>query len=230
LKKAKKWGYLNNVPDMDFEREPSRLPTYITEEHFAAIYDVCDQAKAPANIPNVSPAAWWRGLLVMAYLTGWRISDLLGLRRADLNLETGHAITRAEDNKGKRDDRVKLHPIVVEHLKDLGGSFGPLVFPWDLNRRTLHVHFHRLQQAAGIHLPCQEDHKHSDGCFCYGFHDLRRAFATENAGEMSGEALQKLMRHKSYTTTQLYINLSRQLETAVDRLHVPAILRKKPAR
>ena len=46
-------------------------------------------------------------LLVFAYMTGWRISDMLALRREDLDLEGGYAITRAEDNKGDRDDRVR---------------------------------------------------------------------------------------------------------------------------
>jgi hypothetical protein len=42
---------------------------------------------------------------------------------------------------------------------------------------------------------------------------------------MSGDALQKLMRPKSYLTTQTYINLSRQLDAAVDGLRVPHVLK-----
>jgi integrase len=61
----------------------------------------------PEGLPY--PAAdWWRGLIVAGYMTGWRISDLLGLRREDLDLEGGYAVTRFEDNKGKRDDRRPL--------------------------------------------------------------------------------------------------------------------------
>jgi integrase len=62
-----------------------------------------------------------------------------------------------------------------------------------------------------------------------GFHDLRRAFATMNAPALSADALQKLMRHKSYTTTQRYINLAGQLQTAVGALHVPAVLKAAQA-
>ena len=226
LKKAVKWNYLTRLPDFDFEREPSRLPTFITEDHFAAVYDACDGARMPKDLPNVSPAAWWRALLVTAYMTGWRISDLLGLRREDLDLDAGVAITRFEDNKGKRDDRVKLHPAAVEHLKQLAGCFDPNVFPWNHDRRTLDEEYHRIQEAAGIHLPCRGQHEHTPACHLYGFHDLHRAFATENAPNMSADALQKLMRHKSYLTTQVYVNLSRQLDTAVDGLHVPDVLRR----
>ena len=38
-------------------------------------------------------------------------------------------------------------------------------------------------------------------------------------------AAQALMRHKSYQTTQVYINLARQLDDAVNVLHVPDVLK-----
>jgi integrase len=59
----------------------------------------------------------------------------------------------------------------------------------------------------------------------YGFHDLRRAFATMNADKLTPDALQALMRHKSYQTTQVYINMTRQMDQAVAALHVPEVLR-----
>ncbi len=75
LRKARKWGYLSQVPDITFEREPERVPQFMPPEHFNAIYDACDAAKEPANLPY--PAGdWWRGLLVTAYMTGWRIGDI----------------------------------------------------------------------------------------------------------------------------------------------------------
>jgi|SRR6516165_9327687 integrase len=157
-------------------------------------------------------------------MTGWRISDMLGLRREDLDLEAGTAITRFEDNKGKRDDIVKLHPLVVKHLRKLV-NFGPTVFPWNHDRRTLQTEFAKLQEAAGIHLPCREKHEHTRYCHVYGFHDLRRAFATMNADRLTTDALQALMRHKSYQTTQRYINMVRQLDAAVTALHVPEVLK-----
>lgn len=50
-----------------------------------------------------------------------------------------------------------------------------------------------------------------------------------NAGNMSGDALQKLMRHKSYSTTQRYINLAGQVNAAVATLFVPDVLNRKNA-
>jgi len=227
LKKAHRWSYLAAVPYFDLEKEPKHLPTYVTGEHFAAIYKAASHARMPAN--EAYPAdVWWRGVLVMGYMTGWRISEILALRREDLDLEGGAAITWAEDNKGKRDERVILHSVVVEHLRKLAG-FDAHVFPWNHDRRTLQSEFARIQEAAGIHLPCRETHEHTRFCHVYGFHDLRRAFATMNADRLSADALQALMRHKSYSTTQKYVNMARQMNEAVASLHVPDILNKQNA-
>ena len=166
LRKACKWGYLPAMPDFEFEREIKKLPTYVSPEHFAAMYKACEAARLPKDQPY--PAAdWWRALLVMGYMTGWRISDMLGLRREDLDMRKGTAVTRAEDNKAKRDELVALHPVVVEHVGRLI-SFDPCVFPWNYDRRTLQTQFARIQEAAGVHLPCHKDHCHSRYCHVYG--------------------------------------------------------------
>jgi len=72
----------------------------------------------------------------------------------------------------------------------------------------------------------REDHEHTDACHLYGSHALRLACPTMSADRMTGDALQALMRHKSYLTTQRYINMARQLDGAVEGLHVPDVLRR----
>ena len=74
-------------------------------------------------------------------------------------------------------------------------------------------------------IDCREKHEHTSRCHVYGFHDFRRAFATVNAETLSGDALQKLMRHKSFPTTQRYINMAEHLNRSVETLHVPEVLR-----
>ena len=101
---------------------------------------------------------------------------------------------------------------MVEHLRKLV-NFDPFVFPWNHNRRMLFVEINRIQRAAGVRLTGAKDH--------YGFHDLRRAFATMNADKLTPDALQDLMQHKDYQTTQGYINLARQLNPSVANLFVP---------
>ena len=211
------------MPKIRMLKEPKKLARYVTADHFAALYKACDAARLPKGLPY-SAADWWRAMLTFNYMTGWRIGEPLALLRDDLDIEKGQAITRHGDNKGKRDEMVPLHPVVVEHLERLT-SFEPVVFPWHRSRRGLYVELGRIHRSAGIRLPCNEAHEHTDSCYCYGFHDLRRAFATVNAETLSADALQSLMRHKSYTTTQRYINMAHQLNRAVESLHVPEVLK-----
>ncbi len=227
LRKAHEWGYLPVVPRIKMVREPKKIPLLVTAKHFEMLYrEGCDAAKHPCSPgQGYSPAEWWRALIVTAYMTGMRINEILSIRRADVDLESGQLITRHKDNKGKRDERLPLHPVVIDHLRPLAGS-SRLLFLWDKNLSQLWDEFKRIQTHVGIHLDCPEDHKHTPSCFLYGFHDLRRAFATVNAPHMKAETLQKLMRHKSYTTTLGYINLATQVEDAVANMPVPNVLRK----
>jgi integrase len=226
---AKEWGYVHHVPKIRMEKEHQKLPRFVTGDHFALIYRACDQARVPSGLANVEPADWWRALLTFIYMTGWRIGATLALRRDCIDLDEGVAFSLADDNKGKRDQRVPLHETIVEHLR-LIPSFDPMVFASTVGPRRIDEEFTCLQQRAGIKLPCRKNHKHSDECFAYGFHDLRRAFATYNADRLTPDALQALMQHKCYTTTQKYINLARQLTASVQSLHVPDVLKKAKPR
>ena len=233
IKAALRWGfkrgYLRALPEVEFQREPQRLAQYVEPEHFTAIYGKCNAARFP-NEGHFTPEAWWRALLVFAQMTGWRIGEILALQWADVDLVKGQALTRAKDNKGKRDSIVPLHPIIIEHIKTLK-TFHPNVFPWEHHRRTLDVEFARIQDAAGIELTCRIDRQHTctDACQRYSFHDERRAFATLNIG-LEGPVLQALMRHKSFQTTLRYINAARQLNPAIERLHVPSMEQPADAR
>ena len=89
------------------------------------------------------------------------------------------------------------------------------MFPWYHRQRTLYKQFHAIQDAAGI----QGDR--------YGFHDLRRGFATLNEGQLSPNELQAMMRHKSFETTKRYINMARQLNRTAEKVFVPDVLTKR---
>ena len=222
LRVAHDWGQIDVVPKVRMEREPQKLPRFMTPEHFEQIFNACGSARLPAD-GHYTPGAFWQALMVFAQMTGWRINEILALEWADVDTSNGTAITRARSNKGKRDEVVALHPVVLEHILPLK-TFHPNVFPWEHNLRTLYAEFKRIQQTAGIHVPCKEQHEHTPSCHLYGFHDARRAFATMNAANMSRETLQALMRHQSPLTTARYINYAQQVQPAVANLHVPEVL------
>lgn len=205
-------------------REPEKLPRFVTPEHFALIYSTaCEKAKFP-NKPGqkYSASLWWQAIVVTAYMTGLRINELMSIRREDLDLKNGFLITRAKDNKGKRDESLRLHPFVIDHLSrlDQDARF-PLTWPHD--PRLLWKEFGRIQAEAGIYLPCAEEHEHTPSCRVYGFHDFRRAYATVMAPLVKPQVLQRLMRHKSFKTTLGYINLVEQVDEAVLNMPMPSL-------
>jgi len=222
LNLAADWNYLNKVPRMRSLKPKEKLPTFVTPEHFAAMVEACRVATMPTGIPNVSPAEWWRGLLVMLYMTGWRIGQTLAVRWEDVDLVAETALSQADDNKGGRDHETPLHPLIVKYLRQLEGSFSPTVFPWPHNIRTLWAEFERIQKAATLSDKSSMPKSGKNGGW-YGFHDLRRGFATANAASMNLFELQGLMQHKSLTTTQGYINMANKLNKAVSTLFVPEL-------
>jgi integrase len=153
LRAAEEWGHIAKAPKVKFLDELHELPRYVTPEHFAAIYAACNVATLPDEM-HVQPVEWWRGLLMFAQMTGWRISEILALKWSDVDLAAGTAKTRAADNKGKRDAIAALHAVVLDHLRPLK-TFHPNVFPWEHDRKLLTKHFHEIQTAAGIDLPCR---------------------------------------------------------------------------
>src|SRR5262245_36895272 len=66
LRVGKEWGYLPEVPRCRFVKEERRLPTYMTGDHFAAVYAACDKARLPRGL-SYPAADWWRALMVMGY-------------------------------------------------------------------------------------------------------------------------------------------------------------------
>jgi integrase len=227
LRVARDWDYISELPKIRMLREPKKIPRFVSVEHFAVIYSkASDLARLPDTCGHsYCPNDWWKALIVTAYMTGLRIHEILALKWSNVSLRDRQALTLADDNKGKRDDKLALHPVVVEHLQALQGP-SEFVFQWPHDPRTLWEEFGRIQREAGIHLHCSGKHEHTPSCHVYGFHDFRRAFATVNAPRMKPEVLQKVMRHKSYQTTLGYVNLANQVEESVLAMPIPDVLKK----
>lgn len=226
LNVAHEWGYLPTIPKFRKIKVPEAMPRPITNEHFIAIYQSCDVATKPHEVPF--PAGdWWQAVLLFAITTGWRVEEILEFPRQELDLETGAIVTRAKSNKGGRDDIDYLPEATIKHLRRIV-CFSPLVFPWPHDRRTFDVEFHRIQKAAGIHLLCiiQQQHECTDTCHLYGMHDLRRAYATENCDRLPLPVLQKKMRHKSIQTTLRYVEMANKMKRTREQVYVPELPEK----
>ncbi len=222
LRLAVDWGFAERVPRIRFLKPLQKLPTFVSPDHFSAMFKACEVATMPNDLPNVSPADWWRGLLLLLYMTGWRIGQTMKLKLADIDFEAGTALNRADTNKGRRDQLIPLHPLVLQYLKPLTASFNPLVFPWNYHNRTLWTVFAHIQDAARLADKSPMPKAGKAGRW-YGFHDLRRGFATVNAASMDLFELQALMQHRSLTTTQGYVSMAKRLQKPVNNLFVPSL-------
>jgi integrase len=199
LKRAHRWGYLKDCPDVKLLHEPVALPRPVVPEDFDRLYAACAEMSRPE---------WWRAFIVAAYMTGWRRGELLGLKREDLDLDQGVAIVRAETSKSKRDELIPLHDVVIEHLRKLAG-FTPCVLHFPHNIRTLTQQWYKLQRRAGI----RERYK---------LHDLRRSFCSFVVADLPQVVQQRMARHKSFETTRRhYINPTREMAGAVAQMRVP---------
>jgi len=100
-------------------------------------------------------------------------------------------------------------------LRALKSTFDKRVFPWDLHVKSLYTEFAAIQDLAGITPRNKPEGTH------YGFHDLRRGFATANATTLDLFELQRLMQHKSLATTRAYAAMGHRLNSMVEKLVVP---------
>ena len=202
LRKAHRWEYLPKLPEIVFLHEPEKMPVYMQPKHFDAIYSACEHAVVPTGRPY-SSAAWWQAVMVTGIMAGLRIMEMMELLWEDVFLDEGYIVVRHVTAKGRRDDIVPLHSVAVNHLRRLT-DIGLKVFDWPLRRKKLWDEWTRIQQQAGIELSCHGNHEHTARCHVYGFHALKKACGTLNAGRLPKVVLNAFMRHRAFATTERY--------------------------
>ncbi len=90
LRLAKKWGYLDVVPDIEMPKEPKGRDRYLSEEEIVRFLDACDRAANPCL-----------GALVrVAINTAMRRGELLGLEWERIDLATSR-ITLYDTKNGE---------------------------------------------------------------------------------------------------------------------------------
>lgn len=163
------------------------------------------RALSKGEIEELLVAAEGSGLyepILVALYTGARRGELTQLRSSDVDLDHGVVHFRGEITKAGEHGDVPIHPRLRPLLEEKAKTDGALLRradgePWppdEISRRFTSLVRSRL------------------GWNDVTFHCLRHTFGTQLAasGKLSPFELQRLMRHKSITTSMIYVNLAGQ--------------------
>ena len=145
-----------------------------------------------------------RAMLEVLYATGLRVSELLGLKRGDINADLG--LVRCV-GKGSKERIVPVGRPALEAVRaylDSRADASPALFLGNKGQPVTRVAFWRIisryGRQAGIRTPISP-------------HTLRHSFATHMLdGGADLRTIQELLGHASIVTTQIYTHIS------VDRL------------
>lgn len=160
-----------------------------------------------------------RAMIEVAYGCGLRVSELVGLELADLDLEEGFVRCRG---KGGKQRLVPLGDEAVHwlerYLRTVRGSFGgadseQAVFLSRRGRRLSRQWFGKLLKRYAVEAGISRDRVSP--------HVLRHSFATHLlAGDADLRAVQAMLGHARIVTTEVYTHVDRKrLKSVYDRHH-----------
>ena len=191
-------------------REPQRLPVGMTPQEVARLLEA-------------APGLKWRTALSVAYGSGLRAAEVVGLKVSDIDSQRMRI--RVEQGKGRRDRDALLSPHLLRMLRDWWKLARPPVWlfpnrltPFDpVTPRSLNRAFHEAVRKAGIKKPVS-------------LHTLRHCFATHLLEQnVDVRVIQVLLGHRKLETTAVYTHVAAKtldgIESPLDLLK----LRPPPA-
>lgn len=207
-------GHIQTHPaeDLHTPQGNSHLPRFLTEEEM-------ERLLAAADV-STDEGLRERAMLELMYAAGLRVSELVGLKRTDVNLEAGLV---ACHGKGSKERRVPIGKSATYWLQQymavrarslkthssylfINSQGGPLTraFAWAMIKR--------LAARAGL------DHVSP--------HTLRHSFATHLLQRgADSRSVQALLGHSDISTTQIYTHITdRHMRATYDRHHPRARL------
>lgn len=178
-----------NVPSARLRRQ---LPSVLSVEEVERLIDQPDRSK-PRGLRD-------RAMLELAYAAGLRVSELVNLRRGDLNFELG--LVRCV-GKGAKERIIPVGRPALDAVRAYLAARRdavPFLFLGNKGQPLTRVSFWRIvrryAQQAGIRTPISP-------------HTFRHSFATHMLdGGADLRAIQELLGHANIATTQIYTHVS----------------------
>lgn len=192
---------------IDRPRKPTQLPTVLSQEELAALI---------SKIKNLKH----RTLICLIYATGLRISEVLALKPADIDVHRMMVIVRG--GKGNKDRITVLSQVALAMLKSYLPTYNPRVYLFEgpegkeYSARSVNAIIKRASDAAGILKNVSA-------------HTLRHSFAThllERGTDL--RYIQTLLGHENSKTTERYAHVTKkgfeQLMSPLDYLFSQNVL------
>ena len=205
----KKEGYfIGNIPDIETPKKPKHLPNCLSEEEIDRLLEAPDLT-SPSGIRD-------RAMLETMYSSGLRVSELLNLKRGQVNL---NKCIITVFGKGAKERKVPIAEYAVEYIKKyinevrnksefkksdylfLNRSGNPL------SRVYFFKKVREYAELAGIQMTISP-------------HTLRHSFATHllNHGAQL-RMVQGMLGHTNIATTQIYTHVSSEkLKSDYDKI------------
>jgi len=183
---GKEWA----LPHIPAPKREKKLPVVLSQEEVSRFFE---------HLPNLKH----RALIMTAYATGMRVSEVVSLRVADI--DSGRMMIRIEQGKGRKDRYVMLSPNLLELLRAYWKMARPADWLFPGRRAGTHLSTKRVHQvcvrasaAAGLSKRAT-------------VRALRHSFATHllEAGA-NIRVIQILLGHRSLRTTARYTHVSRE--------------------
>jgi site-specific recombinase XerD len=205
-------------------KQPKRLPQFVTESQMTALLEApvreLERARASAKIPDTLDVSEYlrdAAILETIYSAGLRVSEVCGLRTAEVDFTGRMLVVRG---KGKKERQVPLGEPALRAIEQYWRAVqhpqasGLPVFLARRNavspvtQRTVQLRLKRYLAAAGLD-PKLTPHK------------LRHSFAThllDHGADL--RSVQELLGHAHLKTTEVYTHLSTErLKRVYDAAH-----------
>ena len=200
--------YKGNIPDIESPKKPKHLPNCLSEEEIDRLLEAPDLS-TPTGIRN-------RAMLETMYSSGLRVSELLNLKKGQVNLRK---CIITVFGKGAKERKVPIAEFAVEYIKkyisevrnqsEYKGSDYLFINKKGepLSRVFFFKQVRKYSELAGIEMTISP-------------HTLRHSFATHllNHGAQL-RMVQGMLGHTNIATTQIYTHVSSEkLKSDYDKI------------
>ena len=196
----KKDGYYHGeIPEVEAPKKEKILPTYLTVEEVERLLNAPNM-KSPSGIRD-------KAMLELMYASGLRVSELLKLEKANINLKKGIVIVFG---KGSKERKVPMGDFaleyVVKYINQVRGKFhgtdSKYLFLNKKGQPLSRVYFFKQIRKYASEVGIDK---------IISPHTLRHCFATHLLeGGAQLRTVQEMLGHANIATTQIYTHVSRE--------------------